>query len=696
MKREWKAALGIAGIVLVAALVGLGLFLYSGSQLGVGFIFVGIPALLVLGVGAYVRGVVSRDGADTTRYAKTQARETGERMRAYWSTVDALQREYPGFDASDVQDDVDQVLADLDSQGVSFDRESGSYSVDRFGSADVGELDRLQNEIDHLEERTAVAFREFAADEVEWLRDELARLDDAGLASPDEWEGPPEETADLDALRGHLADHREEARATVNRACESVEDLLADEDIDVDPARVREFLDLARDDAAGDRFGAAVDDVLDAKRAIEDTGTFDEEREAVERLLDTVSSSVADEYVAPRYADEVADIEADLGGVESAVDVGTLRDCRERLRDASVAMVEEMADQLRNHLDVLRSSEVPADYYERPAAADEDYAAELRRAESMEEFRRVWIDAVGGLSSGLDAVATKASVAESYPDIAEDVEAGLRRSGRVTGDDLPVKQAETFLELYHRTHPETEFDPAVPALDAPHGGESYDVTALVRFESGGEARRATVRVAGDGHDESEEVETHLAEEVTFADVPYGEYEVRAEPAAADYRAASETVTLDRDREVELTIESVSVREQVCEGVEADVREHLPDVRDNLADTFDDEGYLSSAMSLPMTDEYVPCLVACWADDEGLAVTTADGDVLAYDAAAVGREVETVIEYNVDDGEEMDFEELRTNFLSAPLPDEALREVVTDLAADAVHVTDTGFRKEGEQ
>jgi hypothetical protein len=58
MKRERKAALGIGGIVIVAAVVGLALFLFTSSKLGVGFIAVGIPALLVVVLGIFVRGVV--------------------------------------------------------------------------------------------------------------------------------------------------------------------------------------------------------------------------------------------------------------------------------------------------------------------------------------------------------------------------------------------------------------------------------------------------------------------------------------------------------------------------------------------------------------------------------------------------------------------------------------------------------------
>jgi len=142
------------------------------------------------------------------------------------------------------------------------------------------------------------------------------------------------------------------------------------------------------------------------------------------------------------------------------------------------------------------------------------------------------------------------------------------------------------------------------------------------------------------------------------------------------------------------MEEVGLREQVCEGIEDDIREYLPELTDDLRGQYDDAGYLSASMDYPVTDDYVPCLLALWAEQEDLSVTRTDADgVVAYDRAQLTDEVEMVVQHNLDDGETMSYGDLRDRFLSAPLPDDVVRDAVTESTfADAVDVSGRGLTK----
>lgn len=702
MKRETRAALGIGGIVLVAAIIGVGLFVVTTSELSVGFIVVGIPALLIVGVGLYVRTVVSSQGTDESSYAKQQATETATALQDFHAEFEALREEYPGWNAADVADELDRVADDLATHGVVFDADEGTYSTERFASADIQDLERVRSDVDDLERTLAESFEEFVREELRRTRDALERLEDASLASVDGWQGQAavdDAAGNVDDLEDVLADHERQATRVVEDACDEVEALLGDVDGPVDGDRVYDLLDDAEFRARSDDHPAAADAVLDAQAALEGdlSGQFEADREAVENLLETVQSSVVEEYVSSGLVEQVEEVDAALASLDSALDVGELRRHREDLREVCVEMVAEMEDDLESDLAALGEADVPADYYEWPAAADEEYAAELRRADDLDEFRLTWTTAVGDLSGALDALGEKASVARSYDDIAGVIDDELRASAEVTPGDLPVKNAGAFMELYARTHAEASYEPDGPALVAAGEDETYDLTVLARFEEGGPERGLDVGIEGTVHDDGERVRTHVAEEVAFEDVPRGEYDVRVDPDPDDYRPAEETVVLDDDAEVELVVTEVGLREQVCEGIEDDIREYLPDLTDDLRDQYDDAGYLSASMDYPVTDDYVPCLLALWAEQEGLSVTRTGADgVVAYDGGQLADELEMVVRHNLDAGETMSYDDLRDRFLSAPLPDDVIRDAVTESAfADSVDVSGTELTKRND-
>lgn len=696
MRREAKVAIGIGGIVIVAAVVGLVLFLFSGSQLGIGFIVVGIPALLLVGVAAYVRGVVTRSTTSETDYVEKRAREVGDALRACVNELDGVRGRYPEFDPGDLEDDLEQVVADLANQGVSFDREAGVYTLSGASAADLQELERIEGDVEALATARDAAIAAFAHGRVGRLERTRRRLADQGILPADDgFPEPPslERGATLDDVLAALGDAEDAMDAAVRASISEVSTLLDDVDDDgVDEGRVRDALATAEADCRVGDYEAAVDAVLSAHDGLE-TGLsdrFEADRTTVSGLAETIQSSVVHEYASRKTLSAVEEVAADLSDLDSALAVAEVETLGARLRGLAVDLVSELESELDDALATLAAADLPADFYDRPAAADGTYPADLDRVEDLEEFRQRWLVAVGELSGALDDLAPKAAVADSYPEVADLIDERLREAGRVTDDDLPVRRSDEFMELYADVHADVSFDPATTSLTTAAAEEEHEVTVLARFGSGGPERELTVSLSGPGHEDERTVRTHLAEEVRFEAVPYGEYEIEVTTPEADYRPAAETVMVDADASVELTLAEVGLLDRLCDGVESDVRAHLPDLADDLASSFEAEGYLSSSMDFPMAAEYVPCLMAVWADEEGQSVSVVDEEVFVHDAGQLSAELSFVVENNLGDDDEMTYDQLRENFLTASLPDAVIREAAADLPVEA---TDDGIRKE---
>lgn len=728
MKREWMVAIAIVAGVIVFALVDVGLFLYSGSEAAVWFLVIGLPVVLAGGAVAYVRGALSGPSGGQSRFVKERARTTGDALREFWTKYTRLREDHPEWEPTELEEDIEQLLVGIEGQGISFDKSNASFSLSNFGSPDMGELDRLHKEIDRLESQVSSSFQAFVVRELERLRDQLSKVERVGLASPDDWEdSQPQQEQDNGRIQDSvelLERHYDEAEATLNRAIDTVKELREDME-DVDDQGVERRLDSAGKDAKSRDFESAVDSILMAHDSIDtDVASRAENlREVIAAHLGTIEDSIVDQYVSPGLLDQVEDLRNDLplDPNPSALEIDKLRSGATELAEISTDMIEEMVDELEEDLETLESADLPPDFYDRPATADSDHVTELRRTEptdsarSIEEltdllqtYRSEWMASVGELSTAIDDLSTKATVAETYDEVADTIRENLRRTGHVRPDDLPVREADTFMELYAANHSRVQFEADVPEVSLEGGGEKFDVTVLAQFERGGEEKSAMIQLDGPTDTWEETVRTRVAEEQTFNDLPYGEYTVRIVPDSESFKTVEKTTMVDEGKSIEFSIPERGLRERLCEEVSVNIGEHLAELEGELEGQFSEAGYLTSEMAFGITDDYIPCLVATWAEREGYNISTTDGSgntltetstigeeghVVVFDPNGLNEELSTVVEYNLEPGDEFSFEDLRQRFLTAPVPDDVIADSVREqINATGIEVTDTGISK----
>jgi len=663
MRDNTRFTLQLGGIVLLTAAVGLGVFLYVGSQAGVYALGIGIPLVVVGAAAVYARRERPSKAPQTSRFFEDKAEQVAERMRTLLGEYDRLDDRFSDWDSADVDDELAYVVEQFADAGVEFDRATNRFDV--VAGGEVRDIERLEERVDELRAEVGSSAARHVERERSACRDAQAALVDAGLVD-EVRDLPTADSEDPDELLATVEAFDDRTREALDEAVESLHDVADANDragdvVERGAGTARSALDRGDYEGVADALLETRDDL---KRDL--SADFEAERDALESLLDTVTSSVATDYVGRSLVADVEDVQRELDGIDTALELSKLESLTERTTDSTTAMVDEMAAELDDRMETLASSSVPEDFYEYQPASDEAYGSRLRSADGLDEYRSEWLTAVGELAEALDAVEDEAAVATAYDEIADQIGATLRESGRVEPGDLQVKRPNAFMELYASETDGATYEPSTPAVVADDFGESYDVEVQAGFAEGGPKRTVEVALEGASYDASETVETHLLDVVTFEDVPYGEYTLSASTDEDGYAPVEREVVVDSgDAEVEALLEEVELREAVCEGVEADARDALADAASLFADRYEDEEYLSETMDLPMNDEYVPCMLALWAEDEGLTARRVDGDVLVYDAEQFASRLSNIVEHNLSAGESMTYDDVRDRYLSVP-------------------------------
>ncbi|SEH46794.1 hypothetical protein SAMN05192561_102201 [Halopenitus malekzadehii] len=690
MKNNVRYTLQIGGIVLVTTILGLGIFWYFGSQTGFYALIVGIPAVVIGAAVVYARQSQPTGGGGTTQYFEGKAQRVGEDVRTLLRDYEQLAGELSTWDTDPIEEDVSYLLDELAEAGVEFDRATNRFEVT--GTGDVRDLERIEGRVSELRSEIADSARTHVGGTLDDCVDAQRRLQDAGLIDRvEEPQSPDGEsfTALLDALDGAEA----AMDAAIDDAAAELDAIAEATDAPLDP--IDRGVGRADDALEAGEYHAVADALLDARDALEqDLSTdFESERSGLESFVDTAGSSVVTDYVSPALLDDLEDVHEELETVDSALDMARIRELTADTRSICTEMIDTMSTELDDHLRTLADADVPDDYYEYQSAADESYVSDLRAADDLDAYRSIWLNAAGELSAAIDAVEDEAAVAEAYGTVEDNITETLRATGRVGASDVPVKQAAAFFELYADLHENATYDPSAPALVAEDFGEAYDVTVQAGFDEGGPERRIDVSLVGGSLEESRTIETHLLDVVTFEEVPYGEYDLTVTTDEEGYGTVEREVVVDDDLELEATIAEVALREEVCSGIEDDARDALPDARDLFESEFNETEYLSTAMDFPMSDDFLPCLLALWAEEEGLTATRVDGDVLVYDGEQFGNRLANIVRHNLSEGESIPYTQIRNRYLAVPASDDLIVDTLQESpVASAIECDETEVTK----
>lgn len=704
MKPRYKASLGMFGLVVLGGLVSAGVFVWVGSQVAILAVAGIVPVLAVAGF-IWVRTTVQQTGVSEQRYTKQRAREVGEQFVDFWTTREQMRSQHPSYFMTE-DPNVQSVVSSLEAAGVLVDTSDASFRLSN--PEELEELNRAQSEISDLAADRDREFLDGISDDVESLNQSVDRLSDITTVEtelsaadvPADPTGVETQGGEpwWEAMETRLADHERAVEETIRRAIDSVRSTATASD-GVETDEVDRELEQAETAVSDGQFEQAIEHVVNARDRFRESGsdTFQSDREEMLSTIEAVRSAGVEKYVDESTFAELDECERRIRNLEDATDMTAMNEQGSALRRTCTDIVGHIESELDRYLTVLDDADPPMGFYQRPDVADESYVDALESTDSITAFRHGLEQALAELEEPLETLSEKADVIQAYPQMADRIEAELKRDGTVTDEDLPVKRdEEKYMGLYARQHDDVEFDPAEPSLTTDTTITTHALTVGASYESGGPEREITLEIEGDQHTDSAAESTHLRMEHEFPEVPAGEYDVRAVPGTDTHDPATETVTVEDDCAVTLTIQDVELRDKVCAGVSADIDPLLEDFGDRIDERFQTEAYVSTSMSFPIDDDYVPCLLVEWANREGYAALEADDEIIVYDDDTLLSEIENVVQYNIDAGDHLSFDDLRTKYLSVPASDSVLRDLVQGSdATGGVQLTDTGIQKEVE-
>jgi hypothetical protein len=674
MRSTRKDALTAGGIVFVLALVGLVVFLYSGSGDAVLFFVAGVPVILVIGGIAWHRRETRSTGGTSPRIESMTEDLAGD-FTELLRTYEELERETP-WDPSPYAEQIREIERDLENRGFRIDSEGDTHEVEVVDyEMGVGALSRHQQNVKSvLEDGLRDGFRESVESQTDEMNDQLARLVEENLLDR-------EAVEEIDRLDGGGQSPRQ-LTETLNGRRQAFRDLLGDAvarvhdvsgNADIDRGALDEYVETGR-------YRQAVDHVLDVDL---DDGELPRKSRELSQLIETVQSSVATQYAPQSRFDKLADIQSDLDDLDSVYQLDQLEnDLRPRVLSVCAEIVTDLREELNDYVETFSDPDVPPDYFDRPAVLDRSLTEELQSASDLGGFRTRWSGIVDDLVSALDEAADREGALAAYDDVESAVERTLATEGEVSARDVPYDPAAPIMRLYAHRNDDVTFLESRPALTqgADVAGQEFELTVDVRLDPP-ETRDVTVEATI--RDETRRLTKTIdgSGTVEFDPLLGGEAAVTVTADDSRFARRETDVVLDRDRTVEILLAEETAIDRLCEGNRTDAELLLEEVSGEIAATYDSEGYLTDEMDIGVQEEFRPCVLALFAEDAGLSVRDAEDEVLVYDRTKLENQLTDLIEKKVADDGEMRYEDIRERYLKVPASDDLIRDVLTQAELD---------------
>jgi hypothetical protein len=681
MKSTRRDALTAGGVVAALAVVGVAVFLFSGSGDAVLFFVAGVPALLILGGIAWHRRETRSSGTTSPRI-ESMTDDLADDVEKLLVTYRRLETETP-WDPSGYRGSIQDITQDLENRG--FEIATGGDTVDVTVvdySMGMGAVSQHRSSVQDLLDDLESGYRDDIDAQIEAMSEQVDRLIDENLVDPsaaDAIEEPTGLGTDPDRLAGVLRDRRETFQDLLDDAESTVHSVTGE--------RVVEWSEVEQQIAAG-RYEAAAELLLDPGGVT--TPDPGPKKAELLDLVDTVESSVASQYADPSRFEALAEVREEVEAIESVYEMDELDErLRPRALRTCAEILTDMRAELNGYVDQFNESDIPDGFFERPEVLDRSLESELREASDLDAFQELWTGMVDDLAAALETAAEREGALRAYDDVIDIVERTLATDGKVTDSDVPYDPAEPIMQLYAHRNPEVGIMPGEPALtqDTEVIGQQFDLAVDVRLDPP-ETRDVTVTVTirDETHRRTQTLDG--AGRIEFEGILGGEATVAASADDDRYGSREIELTLDRDRTIDLQLSEETAIDQLCAGVETNAELLLTEVEDDITARYESEQYLTDGMDLGVQDEYAPCVLALWADDAGLSVRVENDSVLVYDRQRMQNQLVDLTEQRVGDDGELAYEEMRERFLKPPASDALIRDILAqaDLGID-VELTD---------
>jgi hypothetical protein len=457
-------------LAVAVGVVGVGIFLSSGSQAGVLFVVIGVPLTIVVSVVVYVRrnAPSSRQIRTAENVLDSRADAVADRWREYVATRRRTAEGLNDWPPESVREEERTVREHLEGQSISVDPDTGRPAV-QSGDRELPRLERLEARIEDLADEHDELVSARVRSRLEELDTLAAEIETRELTTLDGWTGPTALEDDAGAAAGlaTLSEQRERLAEAVREGVETLRTAHGGlgngtgSGTDAVVANAREAYERAGTPADVDAAAEALLAAHDAAEA-EMTGALSEQaaslRTAADALLD-----VADE-LPPALVEKVERVERTIESIDSVSEVETLEEAESNLREAAVDATERLQSTIADREATLESVGVPEGFYHPPVEHDEVSARRIERTTTPGELSTAVRETVADLRPVLAALDERASVASAYADVEPLIDRQFDGRDRLTTDDVDLEPPGPFMRLYASSHDDARYDPDAEEL----------------------------------------------------------------------------------------------------------------------------------------------------------------------------------------------------------------------------------------
>lgn len=396
---------------------------------------------------------------------------------------------------------------------------------------------------------------------------------------------------------------------------------------------------------------------------------------AIGKILATVESKIDNDYT-----QKLLILEDRAKKLESASKIGELQQIEPQIIPTANEIVKEVYATIKNNETTIMQANFPQRFYPERQSIEKEYN-ELLNEINVKVYSEKFSSLLKIMIPIMEKSGLKAKIIGIYSKIENKIKSELDTKGKITAAELKVKNPEEFMELYSYFHPDALYDSFQKILSFPQvTRDLYKVSVRVLNKDDQALNGAEVSLKLDDKIIKKEV-SDKSGNATLTGLNKGFYKLLIKQKG--YKNQSKEIELDNDLSIELKLKEVPLGEKLCKDREESLQKSLVKFRDMIQREIDSKKYILSTFDFKAKAEYVPCLLYLWSKDiEKVKFIKYRKDYMVYDVNTLQKEIETLIEENIEIGRKENIQDLTDGYLSAPLPVEEIIAIIEGLKKES--------------
>lgn len=673
MKVETRNIMAVVSLTIVILLMALIFFFTLGSDIALLFAMMGVPAIFIVLVIVLIIG--GRIPGEEIKIKKKELEGITQEFLKFKSKVSEIGREF-NVDTDRAEFELKNVEVALNRQGCIFRGDAVRYDEGKIKKAKLAEISKIGREIKEITEKVAEELYDALKEKINWYVEELEKLSARGYEVEDaisslnsiSGSGVKRELSALEKLGG---DAREELKGALEACLSRARGSVSFARGFFDVSEANRDLELAEENLRDEDYGNCVFLLDKLMSEINDklSGNFREYKSGLLRCFSDILSVMEEKDKA-----EVKKLKEIVEGINTPSMMKLLMDTfNDLVRELSDLLVR-MRGEIFELRDDIRDKKAPEWF------SEEQSVPEVKELPpDIEKLPKVFGELYKELRTLLSDLEDKSRVLKAYPRVEGMINRKLEEQGEVSGDELKVKRVELFMRLYSDKHPEVIYDESKQRLRAVEGFKPSKpeerFTVRLKICDGKGERLVDARVIA-GKKEYNAPGGELSLEL-----PQGLHSLRV--LAEGYASKDIRVDVKGDVELEVKLEEVGLREQLCGEMEERIKGQMPRLVTKVESIFKERGYVLSKDISIKKAEYVPCFLYLWAEEsEKAKFVKDDGEWMVYDVSRAKEGlVEALNRLRIDIADSYRFDEI-ASLAGLPLPVGELRSLLQELKDDA--------------